>query len=472
MSRSDNKNRIKSLVFFLMDAFVFAFAFMISFSIRHGFDRFVFSVPLYRELFLWIIIFHVVAAFALHSYHSILIRGYIKEMVSVIKHCALVFVLLLAYMFFVQLGDASSRLVIALFCIFSTMLIYLERLLLKWIVAGMSGMSPAVRSALLVTVSPIAASMAQMISRTREYTVCGVADFSKEAKIGEEFGGVRVVSDTPESALEYIRSHWVDEVFVILPSGVDIPDDFYRACREMGVTVSRAMPKMEDYGYNNRFIHNFGGVAFITSSVVEPDPMKLLIKRIFDICGGLVGLVLTAVLFVIFAPIILLQSPGPIFFSQTRVGRNGKTFKIYKFRTMYADAEKRKAELMEQNKMNGLMFKVDNDPRITPIGRFLRNTSIDEFPQFLNVLLGQMSLVGTRPPTVDEYEQYDFHHKIRLAMRPGITGMWQVSGRSDITDFEEVVSLDKEYIEKWSLSLDIKIMFKTVFAVLAKKGAE
>src|SRR5699024_10273038 len=178
------------------------------------------------------------------------------------------------------------------------------------------------------------------------------------------------------------------------------------------------------------------------------------------------------IIFLFIAPVIYIQSPGPVFFSQKRVGKNGRTFKIYKFRSMYLDAEERKKELMEQNKMNGFMFKMDHDPRIFPFGNFIRKTSLDEFPQFINVLKGDMSLVGTRPPTLDEYEQYELHHKGRLAMKPGLTGMWQVSGRSDITDFEEVVRLDTEYIRNWSLSLDIKILLKTVMMVFTGKGAE
>ena len=135
------------------------------------------------------------------------------------------------------------------------------------------------------------------------------------------------------------------------------------------------------------------------------------------------------------------------------------------------DAEERKKELMKENKMNGLMFKMDDDPRIIPIGKFIRKYSIDEFPQFWNVLKGDMSLVGTRPPTVDEYEQYDLHHKVRLSIKPGLTGMWQVSGRSDITDFEEVVALDNKYIREWSIWLDIKILIETLGAVLGSKGS-
>ena len=178
-----------------------------------------------------------------------------------------------------------------------------------------------------------------------------------------------------------------------------------------------------------------------------------------------------------------MKSPGPIFFSQERVGKNGKRFKLYKFRSMYLDAEDRKAELMKDNKLgDAKMFKLDFDPRVigneilpdgtkkTGIGNFIRSTSLDEFPQFWNVLKGDMSIVGTRPPLIGEVSEYELHHRARLAIKPGITGMWQVSGRSDITDFEEVVELDKEYIENWNIGLDIKILLKTVMVVFKKEG--
>ncbi|MCC8102008.1 MAG: sugar transferase, partial [Clostridiales bacterium] len=177
--------------------------------------------------------------------------------------------------------------------------------------------------------------------------------------------------------------------------------------------------------------------------------------------------------------------PGPVFFAQERVGKNGRKFKLYKLHSIYLDADARKAELMKENKMSdGKMFKMDFDPRVIGneilpdgshkkgFGQFLRDSSLDEFPQFWNVLKGDMSLVGTRPPLVGEVSEYELHHRARLAIKPGITGMWQVSGRSDITDFEEVVRLDKQYISEWSLWLDIKILFKTVWVVLFRKGAE
>ena len=167
--------------------------------------------------------------------------------------------------------------------------------------------------------------------------------------------------------------------------------------------------------------------------------------------------------FLILATILLflplkLESRGPLFFKQKRVGKNGRYFTIYKFRSMYIDAEERKKELMAQNEMKGAMFKMKNDPRITKVGRFIRATSIDELPQFWNVLKGDMSLVGTRPPTIEEFQEYSPYHKRRLALKPGLSGLWQVSGRSDISDFEDVVKLDLQYIDNWSLALDVKII--------------
>ena len=190
-----------------------------------------------------------------------------------------------------------------------------------------------------------------------------------------------------------------------------------------------------------------------------------------DILGAIIGLILTGIAFIIFAPIIKKQSPGPVFFKQVRVGKNGRRFSLYKFRSMYTDAEDRKKELMEQNEMQGNMFKIQNDPRIIPIGHFMRKYSIDELPQFFNVLKGDMSLVGTRPPTEDEFENYAAHHKARLGIKPGLTGMWQVSGRSNIKDFESIVALDTAYISNWNLSMDVRILLKTFLVVLNGNGA-
>ena len=216
----------------------------------------------------------------------------------------------------------------------------------------------------------------------------------------------------------------------------------------------------------------FGDIPVLTCANNFYDVNKLMIKRLFDIVGSIIGLAITAVVTVFLAPILLIESRGPLIFKQKRVGRNGRYFYVYKFRSMYKDAEERKKALMEQNEMKGLMFKMTDDPRVTKVGKFIRKTSIDELPQFFNILKGDMSLVGTRPPTVDEFKMYEGYHKRRLSMKPGLTGMWQVSGRSDIEDFEDVVRLDLEYIDNWSLGLDLKIMIKTIGVIFKRKGAK
>ena len=207
----------------------------------------------------------------------------------------------------------------------------------------------------------------------------------------------------------------------------------------------------------------------LSSLPVKHPSVTNLFKRCLDILGASVGLLITAILFVPIAIAIQVDNPGPILYSQIRCGHRGKTFRIWKFRSMVTNADAIK-HLIE-NEAQGLIFKNKNDPRITRVGAFLRKTSLDEFPQFLNVLLGDMSLVGTRPPTVDEVMSYEPHHWERLNVKPGITGEWQVHGRSSVTDFEAIVGMDLQYQSKWSVFYDMRLIFETVLAVLYRKGA-
>lgn len=214
------------------------------------------------------------------------------------------------------------------------------------------------------------------------------------------------------------------------------------------------------------------GAQIKTIANPSPRSIPLVLKRLGDLALALLGLVAMGLTALIIYPIVQQQSPGPIFFSQKRVGKNGRLFRMYKFRSMYLDADKKKADLLAQNDAtSSLIFKLTNDPRIFPFGQVMRQWSIDELPQFINVLKGEMSVVGTRPPLINEYEQYELHHFKRLTMKPGITGPWQVGGRSNIRDFEEVVRLDTAYIDHWSLWLDIKILLKTVQVVLQREGS-
>ncbi|MEG1958192.1 MAG: sugar transferase, partial [Lachnospiraceae bacterium] len=297
---------------------------------------------------------------------------------------------------------------------------------------------------------------------------------SDEKSQRDAIEGTSVVAIGREEALYYLQKNWVDEVLIHLPEDEEASKEVIAMCTKMGITVHLTLTRV--LNAERQVIEKLGGYTVLSTSINMATTKQLFAKRALDIVGGVVGVFFTGIFFLFVAPLIFIQSPGPIFFGQERVGRNGKHFKLYKFRSMYLDAEARKAELLAQNEMGSeLMFKIENDPRIIGgsrgIGNFIRKTSIDEFPQFFNVLKGNMSLVGTRPPTVDEWNQYEMHHRKRLSAKPGITGMWQVSGRSSITDFEEVVKLDTQYIENWSFGMDLKILAKTVEVVLGKDGA-
>ncbi|MEL6471943.1 MAG: sugar transferase [Cyanobacteria bacterium J06623_4] len=193
------------------------------------------------------------------------------------------------------------------------------------------------------------------------------------------------------------------------------------------------------------------------------------LKRLIDIAGALVGLCIVAIVLLPVAIAIQSDSPGPLFFGQTRYGYRGRPFRIWKFRSMVPDADTRKHTV--KNEAQGLIFKNETDPRITRVGRFLRRTSLDELPQFWNVLRGEMSLVGTRPPVVNEVAHYQPHHWQRLAVKPGITGLWQTSGRSSIKDFEQIVQMDMDYQARWSLRFDFQIILKTIVVVFRGKDA-
>lgn len=272
--------------------------------------------------------------------------------------------------------------------------------------------------------------------------------------------------------VDVCKSMTVDEVVFCLPKeALPAVEEHLRDMEEMGVTV-RMVLDFYNAPLSRReltLFHDEIPILTVYSTAFDAD--QLFLKRCLDIAGALVGLAITGVLMPFIVLAIRLDSPGPIFFGQRRVGERGRTFICWKFRSMYVDAEARKKELMARNEMSGAIFKIKDDPRITGVGRFLRDTSLDELPQFWNVLRGEMSLVGTRPPTPDEVACYENWHRKRICIKPGITGLWQVSGRNRISDFDDVVRLDLEYIERWSLWLDIRILFRTVWVVIARRGS-
>lgn len=467
MYKEEKKSWMKHLDFMLLDVFTLQFTFNIAYMIRHG-GHWMYLNKNYEILSVVLILVSICVSFFSEAYCGVLRRGYFVELKETIKYVSLVLGVLIICLFVIKVSGIYSRSTIIFLWGGGIVITYIMRIIMKnHLKKSKDG---EVQRAVLVITSQ--KQVEKCIVQIKQYSYAGIIPVAiailGDYKEKERIGDVPVIGNEG-AVLEYIKKNVVDEIYIDCNYDRKLQEDIEKYI-EAGVTVHIRLLSMENaVGY--KCIENFAGTTVLTSTFKSATARQLFMKRILDICGGIVGVLLTGIIFVFVAPIIYKQSPGPIFFSQWRVGRNGRKFKIFKFRTMYTDAEERKKELMKYNQMEGYMFKMDNDPRIFPFGKFLRSSSLDEFPQFLNVLKGDMSLVGTRPPTVDEYEQYDLHHIRRISIKPGLTGLWQVSGRSDITDFEEVVRLDTEYIADWRLSSDLKILFKTVGVVLWRKGS-
>ncbi len=281
---------------------------------------------------------------------------------------------------------------------------------------------------------------------------------------------VKLDQENPDEFARHLTDNVIDEIYFAIPRGAHkfSIDPFLERAEAVGKT-SKVILNINENRLSKCEFSRLEGLPLVVLYPVTLDPDQLLLKRLLDMVGATVGMGLNTLLFPFIALAIKLDSPGPIFFRQSRVGENGRQFGLYKYRSMSQDAEARKQELMNLNELNGAVFKITNDPRVTRVGNFLRKSSLDELPQFWNVLVGDMSLVGTRPPTPDEVKEYDLHHHRRLSIKPGITGLWQVSGRNKVTDFNEIVKLDTQYIDQWSLWLDCKILGKTFMVIWSGK---
>ena len=264
------------------------------------------------------------------------------------------------------------------------------------------------------------------------------------------------------------RAHFIDEIFISVPRDRHLVKEIACFARVAKVQV-RVIPDLYDGLATEQPIEYIGCFPTLTVNKSPIPPVARVLKRLVDIVASAIALVGLTPLFVVVALIIKIDSQGPVFYSGLRVGKKGKTFRCHKFRTMLANADSLQASLGHLNERDKILFKITNDPRITRVGRYLRKFSIDEIPQFWNVLKGQMSLVGPRPAACNEYARYDLEHLCRLDVTPGITGLWQVAGRLD-PSFDSYISLDKEYVNNWSLGLDCKILCKTVGIVLAGTG--
>ena len=482
MYRKDTDGWLKHWDFILLDMICLQLAFVLAYGLSgYGFNPY--QAMIYRNMSIYIEVADIAVLFLLGTLRNVLKRGYYREFLITAYQSIVMGAVSVLYLFLIQQGQMYSRLVMILTFLLYTLLAYITRILWKKFLQSRRK-EVGNHSLLIVTTEKMAARVIRNVQEQNysRYMISGVVLLDCNLT-GQKVSGIQVVA-SEENAAEYVCREWIDEVLVVTSEEIPYPDKLLEQFAETGVTVHLNLAKNNSESGKRQFVEKIGNYTVLTTSINYASSRQLFLKRLMDIAGGLVGCIFTVILFIFVAPTIYIASPGPIFFSQERVGKNGKKFKMYKFRSMYMDAEERKAELMKDNKLgDGKMFKLDFDPRVignkvlpdgtrkTGIGDFIRRTSIDEFPQFFNVLKGDMSIVGTRPPLISETNLYELHHRARLAIKPGITGMWQVSGRSDITDFEEVVRLDREYISNWNIGLDMKILLKTVMVVIRKDGS-
>lgn len=482
MYRKDSEGWLKHADFIVLDMICLQLAYVLAYAISgYGFNPY--GIIIYRNMAVFLELADLIVIFAYGTMKSVLKRGYYRDFVVTVKHSIMIGVLAILYLFLLQQGQAFSRLTLILTVVIYLVLTYVVRELWKKLLRKQMA-DGGERKLLIITSEDVAE---QVVSNMQEnnyarYSIAGVVVIDADWT-GRTINGIPVVANE-ENAAMYVCQEWIDEVLIVISEVLPYPSELIEKLTETGVTVHLNLAKITNVTGKKQFVEKLGNYTVLTTSINYASTKQLMLKRLMDIAGGLVGCILTGIICIFVGPAIYIASPGPIFFAQERVGKNGKKFKMYKFRSMYMDAEERKAELMKDNKLgDGKMFKLDFDPRVignkilpdgthkTGIGDFIRRTSLDEFPQFFNVLKGDMSIIGTRPPLISETSLYELHHRVRLAIKPGITGMWQVSGRSDITDFEEVVRLDKEYIENWNIGMDIKILFKTVLVVFKKDGS-
>lgn len=417
----------------------------------------------------------LVSFLALNLYYNIyknmFLRGPLSELAQILVNNLVIFTGAAVFLYFINLLEAYSRLVFIYFIVLDCSFMFMIHAIWKRCLPSLYWRLGLARKVLLVADEEHVSELVKNVRKEGEFGFDLMGIVLVDNNNCTSIQGCRVVEKF-EKLIEFCQSASLDEVFISVdekkyPAIIDNMNTL----SEMGIGIHYQISVPELTGARQKVLSQNGSIYNVTYAGCFIPMGQVILKRVMDICGAIIGCIILVFITIIFAPLIKIESSGPIFFAQKRVGRNGRIFKMYKFRSMYKDAEERKKELMAQNEMNGLMFKMENDPRITKIGSFMRKTSLDEFPQFINILKGDMSLVGTRPPTLDEFSQYSPYHKKRLSFRPGLTGMWQVSGRNDITDFEEIVRLDVEYIENWSIGLDIKILLKTVLAVFKGSGA-
>ena len=459
----------------LIDYVALIMSFLIAYISRNGSISSLFRSSSYRLLFVLMILVNIAVDLFHEPYKNILRRSYLKEITEVLVYVLLNVLLLSLILFMTKTSTIYSRLVISFTYVYFSLLSYIFRQLRKSYINRVSRNSiiSSSKKMLLITEKKNIEKLLDKINNYNfeRYEITGIALIDEECK-GDEIEGYKVIADRND-VLSYVCHSWVDEVLIAMSIN-SVPREILTGLAVAGVTTNILIRKLDEFEGQEQSIRKLFNANVLTTGIRQRTNYQIFMKRLMDIVGGIAGSIITLMLTLIIGPIIKYKSPGSIFYKQERIGLNGRHFYMYKFRSMRTDADELKESLMAQNRIqDGMMFKVKDDPRIIPgIGEFIRKTSLDEFPQFFNVIIGDMSLVGTRPPTVDEWVKYKLEHRIRMAIKPGITGLWQVNGRSKITDFNKVIEYDTQYINNWTLALDIEILLKTIKVLFSRREDE
>ena len=420
-----------------------------------------------HEHVLFLMVVHVMSYYVSDYSKNFKYRSIAEELIQTIKY-ELVYLLLSLVVFPLLAPDLPYLSIYNLLWIVevNTLFILVLNLFIRKLWKFLSRKKKYTQRILLVTTRSRVERVLQQLSAYEYGYVSAVCIVDGEQSESSNFTIV-----TLDNLVTYATRSVVDQVVINLPSENFLIADFVSQFEMMGLPVAVNIAALEFVTNSEKAIQRFGNSSVVNFSTTFYRSSDVALKRSIDIIGSLVGLIICGLVSIFLVPLIK-RDGGPAIFIQDRIGRNGRVFKFYKFRSMRVDAEEIKKDLMSQNQMQGGMFKIENDPRITKIGHFIRKTSLDELPQFWNVLKGDMSLVGTRPPTLDEYMTYTPEQKRRLSFKPGITGLWQISGRSEIKNFDDVVKLDVAYIDGWTIWKDIEILLKTIKVVVMRDGAK
>jgi exopolysaccharide biosynthesis polyprenyl glycosylphosphotransferase len=474
------KARLIARIVYLVDLALTSVAFFAAFFVRdlllpqispHNFPTGLFPLREYLKVYPLVLIIWSVLLFTYHSYHSHRTVPLRRE-ASTIFRVAVVGNLLLATLAYLLPLRQLSRAWFVLFGVGSAVLIIIEKILLRAIARYVRSKGLNYRTVIIVGTGRRATEIARMIEEHKYWGYKILGFVSDGHRLSNGWARYRIFGQVPDlkRILEMQMTEPIDEVvFAVTRKKLDEMKQIFLMCEELGIRTRVAMNF-----FQNRVarieIEELEGVPFLTFTTTPSNETQLAFKRLLDVAVSLVLLALSAPAILLAVIAIKLTSPGSVLFKQQRIGLNGRSFTLYKFRTMIEDAHERRGEVEHLNEMTGPVFKMKDDPRITAVGRILRKFSLDEIPQFWNVLKGDMSLVGPRPPIPEEVASYHRWHRRRLSMKPGLTCLWQVSGRNNI-DFDRWMQLDLQYIDNWSPTLDLKILLRTIPAVLLGRGA-